>query len=147
MRCSTAAASTAVCATHGSGKWVHTRERLFQGLLIYPPMADNMIAIEFIETPTFTRMITALLTDDEYWGLQYVLMENPERGEIIQGGGGIRKLRYAVQGRGKSGGIRVIYYWIKDNDQIYMLVAYPKSKKDDLTDKETAVLRRYVKEL
>jgi hypothetical protein len=110
-------------------------------------MADNMIAVEFIETPTFTRMITALLTDDEYWGLQNMLMENPERGEIIQGGGGIRKLRHAVQGRGKSGGIRVIYYWIKANDQIYMLVAYPKSKKDDLTDKETAVLRRYVKEL
>jgi hypothetical protein len=74
-------------------------------------------------------------------------MENPNRGEIIQGGGGIRKLRYAAQGRGKSGGIRVIYYWIKDNQQIYLLVAYPKSKKDDLTDKETTVLRRYVKEL
>jgi len=106
-----------------------------------------MIAVEFIETPTFTRMITALLTDDEYWGLQNLLIENPDRGEIIQGGGGIRKLRYAAQGRGKSGGIRVIYYWIKDNQQIYMLVAYPKSKKDDLTDNETDVLRRYVKEL
>jgi hypothetical protein len=92
-------------------------------------------------------MITALLTDAEYWGLQNMLMENPGRGEIIQGGGGIRKLRYAVQGRGKSGGIRVIYYWIKNNDQIYMLAAYPKSKKDNLTDGETAVLRRYVKEL
>jgi hypothetical protein len=79
--------------------------------------------------------------------MQNLLMENPNRGEIIQGGGGIRKLRYAAQGRGKSGGIRVIYYWIKDNQQIYLLVAYPKSKKDDLTDKETTVLRRYVKEL
>jgi hypothetical protein len=109
-------------------------------------MADNLIAAEFIETPTFTRMIAPLLTDEEYWGLKNMLMQNPDRGEIIQGGGGIRKLRYAVQGHGKSGGIRVIYYWIKDNDQIYMLVAYPKSKKDDFTAKETAVLRRYVKE-
>jgi len=50
-------------------------------------------------------------------------------------------------GRGKSGGVRVIYYWIKDNHQIYMLVVYPKSKKDNLTDKETAILRELVKEL
>ena len=64
-----------------------------------------------------------------------------------QGGGGIRKLRHAVQGRGKSGGVRVIYYWVKDNHQIFMLVVYPKSIKDNLTDKETAILRDYVKGL
>lgn len=69
-----------------------------------------------------------------------------QRGDIIKSGGGIRKLRYAAQGRGKSGGVRVIYYWVKDNHQIYMLVVYPKSKKDDLTDKETAILRDLVKE-
>ena len=69
-----------------------------------------------------------------------------QRGDIIKSGGGIRKLRYAAQGRGKSGGVRVIYDWVKDNHQIYMLVVYPKSKKDDLTDKETAILRDLVKE-
>ncbi len=100
-----------------------------------------------IETPTFTRLVTELLSDDEYTGLQQVLVENPERGDVIKGGGGIRKLRYGLPGRGKSGGVRAIYYWIKDNQQIYMLVIYPKSKKDDLTDKETAVLREFVKEL
>ena len=110
-------------------------------------MAYIMKIMEFIETPTFTRMLTALLTDDEYRGLQNELMEDPERGDIIKGGGGIRKLRYAAQGRGKSGGVRVIYYWVKDNHQIYMLVVYPKSKKDNLTDKETAILRGFVKEL
>lgn len=103
--------------------------------------------MEFIETPTFTRMVTELLTDDEYRELQNVLVEDPARGDLIQGGGGIRKLRHAVQGRGKSGGVRVIYYWIKDNHQIYMLVVYPKSKKDNLTDQETAILRDYVKRL
>ena len=103
--------------------------------------------MEFIETPTFTRMVTALLSDDEYRDLQNELVDDPERGDLIKGGGGIRKLRYAAQGRGKSGGVRVIYYWMKDNHQIYMLVVYPKSKKDDLTDKETAVLRDLVKEL
>jgi hypothetical protein len=110
-------------------------------------MAYKMIIMEFIETPTFTRMVTALLVDDEYRGLQNELMEDPERGDIIKGGGGIRKMRYAVQGRGKSGGVRVIYYWIKDNHQIYMLVVYPKSKKDNLSDKEVAILHEFVKEL
>lgn len=103
--------------------------------------------MEFIETPTFTRMVTTLLTDEEYGELQNDLVENPERGDLIKGGGGIRKLRYAMQGRGKSGGVRVIYYWVKDGHLIYMLVVYPKSKKDDLTDKETAILREFVKEL
>jgi len=103
--------------------------------------------MEFIETPTFTRMVTELLSDDEYRELQNTLVENPERGDIIKGGGGIRKLRHAVQGRGKSGGVRVIYYWVKDDHQIFMLVVYPKTKKDNLTDKETAILREYVKGL
>lgn len=103
--------------------------------------------MEFIETPTFTRMVTALLSDDEYRGLQSVLLEDPERGDLIRGGGGIRKLRQAVQGRGKSGGVRVIYYFAEQRQQIYMLVVYPKSKKDDLSAKETAILRELVKEL
>lgn len=103
--------------------------------------------MEFIETQTFTRMVTALLSDVEYGELQNVLVENPERGDLIKGGGGIRKLRHATQGRGKSGGVRVIYYWIKDDHQIYMLVVYPKSQKDNLTHRETAILRELVKEL
>jgi hypothetical protein len=103
--------------------------------------------MDFIETPTFTRMVTALLSDEEYRVMQNQLVDDPERGDLIKGGGGIRKLRYALQGRGKSGGVRVIYYWVKDQDQIYMLVVYPKSKKDDLSDKETALLRELVKEL
>jgi hypothetical protein len=103
--------------------------------------------MEFIETATFTKMVTTLLTDEEYRRLQNELVEDPQRGDLIKGGGGIRKLRHAVQGRGKSGGVRVIYYWAKDNHQIYMLVVYPKSKKDTLTDQETAILREFVKEL
>ena len=103
--------------------------------------------MEFIETPTFTRLVTALLSDDAYRDLQNELAEDPERGNIIRNGGGIRKMRFAVPGRGKSGGVRVIYYWIKDDHQIYLLVVYPKSKKDTLTDKETSILRELVKEL
>ena len=69
--------------------------------------------MEFIETPTFTRLVTALLSDEEYRALQNELLEDPERGDLIQGGGGIRKLRFALRGRGKRGGVRVIYYWAK----------------------------------
>ena len=85
--------------------------------------------MEFIETQTFTRLLAGLLTDDEYAGLQSVLVLNPEAGDILKGGGGIRKLRHALPGRGKRGGVRVIYYWLRKNGQIYMLLIYPKSKK------------------
>ncbi len=103
--------------------------------------------MEFVETPTFTRQVIELLSDEEYRQLQNVLVEDPEQGDLIKGGGGIRKVRHAVQGRGKSGGVRAIYDWIKDGHQIYMLVVYPKSRKDTLSDKETAILRALVKEL
>ncbi|WP_193087525.1 type II toxin-antitoxin system RelE/ParE family toxin [Advenella sp. FME57] len=103
--------------------------------------------MEFIETPIFTRLLMDLLSDDEHAGLQHLLAENAERGDIIKGGGGIRKVRYALAGKGKSGGVRAIYYWLKDNQQIYMLLISPKSKKDSLTEREVAVLRKLVKEL
>ena len=74
--------------------------------------------MEFIETPTFTRQVTALLSDEEYRQLQNVLVENPEHGNLIQGGCGIRKARHGKQAKGKSGGVRAIYYWIKDRHQI-----------------------------
>jgi len=95
----------------------------------YPPMTHTIHRMEFIETQTFTRLLADLLSDDEYADLQKVLVENPERGDILKGGGGIRKLRHALPGRGKSGGVRVIYYWLRDDGQIYMLLIYQKSKK------------------
>lgn len=101
----------------------------------------------FIETPTFTHLITELLDDDEYSKLQAELVKRPDVGNLIKNGGGIRKLRWKRAGTGKSGGIRVIYYWITGDNQIFMLVAYPKSVKDNLTDRETAILRDLVKEL
>ena len=106
-----------------------------------------MSSVEFIETPVFTRQIQLLISDDEYAVLQRELSEDPQVGALVRGGGGIRKMRFALPGRGKSGGIRVIYYWLREDGQIYMLLAYPKSEKDNLTDRETAVFRELVKEL
>ena len=100
----------------------------------------------FIETTIFTRQIKSLLTDEEYRLLQEELVSQPDKGDLIKNGGGIRKIRCAQGNKGKSGGIRVIYYWVDEQDHIYLLVAYPKSVKDTLTDQETAILRKLVKE-
>ncbi len=81
------------------------------------------MVMEFIETPIFTRLILELLTDDEYRVLQCTLAKRPESGDLIKGSGGLRKIRVAAKGKGKSGGVRVIYYWITAKGQIYMLLA------------------------
>lgn len=93
-----------------------------------------------IETPTFTKKIIELLEDDDYRALQHTLTANPEAGDIVPGGGGIRKIRFAVPGKGKRGGARIIYYWQKSKDRIFMLIAYVKSKKSNLTTEQTTIL-------
>lgn len=102
--------------------------------------------MELIETPIFTRRIIDILSDDDYRGMQWLLAINPEAGPVIPGGGGIRKLRWKVHGKGKSGGIRVIYYVYARDQKIYLLYPYRKSKQEDLTNKQLKELRKYVKE-
>ena len=102
--------------------------------------------MELIETSTFTRQITALLSDEEYGGFQSRIAANPELGALIRGGGGIRKVRVAVGSRGKSGGARVIYYWAVRKDVILLLYAYPKNAAADLTPKQVSQLAKVVKE-
>jgi mRNA-degrading endonuclease RelE of RelBE toxin-antitoxin system len=103
-------------------------------------------AVIIVETPTFTRMIKDLLDEDSYRLLQIELAENPEKGAVIRGTGGIRKLRWSGSGRGKRGGSRVIYYWATEQDVVLMLVAYAKNEKDDLTPAQCKVLRHLVEE-
>jgi len=97
-----------------------------------------------IETSVFTRLIKELLSDDEYKELQEALVNRPDRGTIIQGSGGLRKVRWRLEGRGKSGGIRVIYYWVTGDEQIYMLLAYSKSELDNLTAEQMKALKTIV---
>lgn len=99
----------------------------------------------FSETPVFTRQITDLLSDDEYKALQVELLNRPDAGAVIEGTGGCRKLRWATQGQGKRGGVRVIYYWMNARGHILMLLAYPKNVQDTLTDKQKQVLKVLVK--
>ncbi|MGH1463433.1 MAG: hypothetical protein ACRBB6_15515 [Neptuniibacter sp.] len=98
----------------------------------------------FKETPIFTKLITDLLSDDEYKELQLHLVEKPDSGDLIQGTCGLRKVRWAKKSTGKSGGIRVIYYWITEDSQIYMLLAYPKGVQETLTAKQKSTLRKLV---
>ncbi|MEQ1603628.1 MAG: type II toxin-antitoxin system RelE/ParE family toxin [Pyrinomonadaceae bacterium] len=72
---------------------------------------------------------------------------NPDFGKLIKGSGGLRKVRWRALGKGKSGGIRVIYYWIVHRDKIIFLDVYSKAEKDDLTVKETKDLRRIIEDL
>lgn len=102
--------------------------------------------MEFFETPVFTRLIQKLINDEEYHLLQLQLSVRPESGDIIKGSGGIRKLRWAGSGRGKRGGIRVIYYYFTEDEQIFMLYAYPKSVKEDLTADQLKKLKQLVEE-
>lgn len=102
--------------------------------------------MELIETSTFTKQVTALLTDEEYGHFQSQLAANPQLGALIKGGGGIRKVRVAVGSRGKSGGARVIYYWAVRRDVILFLYAYTKNVTADLTPKQIAQLAKIVKE-
>ena len=100
--------------------------------------------MEFKETSTFTRDIEALLPDDEFAELQAELAATPTVGKLIPGGGGMRKIRWLLPGRGKSGGARVIYYWAVSANQILLLRAYAKSAKVDLTQREISQLRQIV---
>ena len=100
----------------------------------------------FIETPLFTKLIQELLPDENYRLLQQTLILRPETGDLIQGGGGLRKIRWNLPGRGKRGGLRVIYYWDVSAERIYMLLAYLKNQQEDLTPAQLKQLRQLIKE-
>ena len=94
-----------------------------------------------IETPTFTRLIIELMSDEDYRALQEALLLRPDAGDLIKGSGGLRKIRWSLEGGGKSGGVRAIYYWVVRGDQMYMLYVYPKGKQDNLTPDQRKQLK------
>lgn len=100
----------------------------------------------FVETPIFTKEISTLFQDEYYRALQMALLLRPESGDVIQRTGGLRKLRWNLPRAGKRGGVRVIYYWDKPNEIIYMLWAYRKSRQEDLTPRQSKLLSKLVEE-
>ncbi len=103
--------------------------------------------MEFIETPTFTHQITELMDDENYRKLQEELAKHPNKGSVIVGGGGIRKIRWNLDnGHGKSGGVRTIYYYKENKSQIFMIFVYPKNVMDNLSESQKKILREIAKD-
>lgn len=102
--------------------------------------------MQFVETPIFTRRMKTLLAEEEYRELQNDLIEQPEAGAVIRGSGGLRKLRWAAKGHGKSGGVRVIYYWYVSSEKFLMLFIYPKNEQDDLTPEQMKRIKTLVEQ-
>jgi len=99
--------------------------------------------MEFIEAPAFTRYLSEYLTDDEYLRLQILLNIDPERGDLMPGTGGFRKLRWTdpKRGKGRRGGLRIIYYFFASDQQMWLMTLYDKDEAADLTPKEKKILK------
>ena len=102
------------------------------------------IQMVIIETTVFTRLIQGLMNDDTYNELQNALVNKPDIGELIPGSGGLRKVRWKIVGKGKRGGVRIIYYWQTTDDQLWMLYGYAKADKENLTQDQLKTLRNFV---
>ncbi len=101
-------------------------------------------AVCFVETKLFSRLVGEYMADDEYASMQQALVTNPKRGAVVPGTGGVRKLRWAGSGRGKRGGIRVIYYARGSEGMIWLLTVYAKNETSTIP---LHVLRQIRKEL
>lgn len=101
----------------------------------------------FVELPPFARHRVHYLDDEAFRALQNALLENPESGDVIEGTGGLRKVRHADirRGKGKRGGIRVIYFWWGTGRQFWLFTLYGKDTQDDLSPRERAALKDMLK--
>lgn len=88
--------------------------------------------LTFVETKLFTQLVQNRFTDDEYAALQNAIVASPEAGDVIRGSGGVRKLRWGLTGRGKRGGVRIIYYLRLRQGQVWMLTMYAKNEADSI---------------
>lgn len=100
--------------------------------------------LTFVETKLFTQRVPRYLSDDEYAALQAAIVANPEAGDVIRGSGGVRKLRWGLAGRGKRGGVRVIYYLRLRQGHVWMLTLYAKNEADTIP---ASVLEKIKEEL
>ena len=103
-----------------------------------------MEMLTFVETKLFTGLVQSYLSDEEYAALQLSIAANPEAGDIVRGSGGVRKMRWSGSGRGKRGGIRVIYYLRSARGEIWMLTVYAKNEADSIP---AHVLKRIKEEI
>lgn len=103
---------------------------------------------KFIEVPLFSKRWKEIgLGEDELHALQIMLLKDPESGPVMEGTGGIRKVRFPMKNKGKSGGVRVCYTDFADFEVIYLITAFKKKEQENLTDDEKNVLKKLVKSL
>ena len=103
-----------------------------------------MLIVTFVETSVFTRKIAAVLDDESYAEFQLDLAHNPEKGPVIEGTGGLRKVRWKLPGKGKSGGVRIIYLYLKLRGRVYLVFVFAKDESDNLTASQKAELKKLV---
>lgn len=103
--------------------------------------------IEVVELRSFVRDVKSVLTEEQLTGLKTFLAGNPEAGDVVPGTNGVRKLRWRMEHRGKRGGARIIYYYRDLNMPLFLIAAFAKSEKIDLTGREKAAIRKLVDEL
>lgn len=101
----------------------------------------QLMKLTFLEFPQFTKWIKEVGNDEVLRELQNELMAQPDKGEVIVGSGGMRKIRVRLPGRGKSGGARAIYMHLQQSDTIVLVTIYTKADKTDLTPKEKKIMR------
>lgn len=110
-------------------------------------MLSARTRLEFIYTPVFEASVRGLLDDDAMRHVELELLEDPESGDLIQGTGGVRKVRAALPGRGKRGGARIIYFYVTARQRVYFLLGYAKNRKVDLTPAEKRTVRALARQL
>jgi len=117
-------------------------------MLAIPTRFAYAPSVEFVETPLFTKLLSDYLEDEQYQRLQLSLALDPEAGDVMPGTGGCRKLRWRDQrrGKGKRGGLRVIYYYLVRETQIWLLTLYDKDEMTDLSVNEKRLLKAAVEE-
>lgn len=103
--------------------------------------------LEFVYTRLFLSSADGLLAESDFQDLEQRLVENPRAGVVERGTGGVRKLRVALSGRGRSGGARVIYLCVEKRGRVYLLLVYPKNQKASLTTAERNRLKQLTQQL
>lgn len=101
----------------------------------------------FVETSHFTRLITGLVSDDDYAAFQRALADQPDKGDLLVGCGGVRKVRMGAQGKGTSGGARVLYLHIPNRDLIYLLTLFTKGDAANLSSDGKKAVRQLAEQI
>ena len=109
---------------------------------------DKMLIRSFIEVPLFSKRWAEIgLGDDELLALQIMLLKDPTSGPVMEGTGGIRKVRFPLENKGKSGSVRVCYTDFEEYEVTYLITAFTKDEQENLTKSEKNVLKKLVKSL